>query len=71
MFIVDPLHFLTFFLKDAFQAFHNDMKKVGKYLKTIQIGKVLPESDVNEDEPLKVKITLFSGSKLRKINFGF
>lgn len=31
------------------------MNKVQKYLKTLKIGKVVPESEVNENEERKVK----------------
>lgn len=39
---------MDFLKKDAFLALHNDMPKVNKYLKMLEIGKIQPD-DINID----------------------
>ena len=40
---------------DAFNAFHNDLSKVSKYMKTIEIGKLLPnDKNLNITEKSRV-----------------
>ncbi|CAF0769788.1 unnamed protein product [Brachionus calyciflorus] len=42
---------------DAFSCFHNDMNKVGKYMKAIKLGRVLPESEINPNEERKLELS--------------
>jgi hypothetical protein len=43
------LDFSKFTFKDAFTAFHNDMKKVTKYMKPLEIGKLHPDEASHRD----------------------
>nr|QBO56263.1 fatty acid desaturase 5/6-2-2 [Brachionus plicatilis] len=54
---------------DAFTSFHKDMNKVEKYLKTLKIGKVVPESDVNQNEERKDELNK-DFQQLRKLAEG-
>lgn len=43
---------------DAFEAFHTNKEKTARYLKTLKVGKVFPESKLkNQFEPTKDEIT--------------
>nr|ATI22172.1 delta-5 desaturase 3 [Brachionus koreanus]QBO56254.1 fatty acid desaturase 5/6-3 [Brachionus koreanus] len=64
---------------DAFTCFHNDMKKVSKYMNPIRIGRVQPESDINPNEERKAELhkdfqnlkALAEKKGLFKANMGF
>ncbi|CAF0798898.1 unnamed protein product [Brachionus calyciflorus] len=51
---------------DAFMSFHKDLKKAEKYLKSLKIGKVLPESDINQNEERRDELNK-DFRKLRKL----